>query len=133
LEPNSTDIEACTRGIRVRVRSSPVPEASRPEVGLWLFAYEIQIRNEGLETVQLRARHWYIHDATGRCEEVRGRGVVGEQPVLEPGGEFTYTSQCQLATPSGSMQGSYLMVTAAGERFDAQIPRFVLHQPNAIH
>ena len=110
-----------------------MPEGSRPEVGLWVFAYEIQIRNEGVETVQLRSRHWYIHDATGRCEEVRGRGVVGEQPVLEPDSEFTYTSQCQLTTPYGSMRGSYLMVTAGGERFEAEIPSFDLIQPGALH
>jgi len=102
-------------------------------MGLWLFVYEIHIRNEGLETVQLRARHWYIEDATGRCEEVRGKGVVGEQPVLEPDTEFSYTSQCQLTTPYGSMRGTYLMVTAAGEQFHAEIPRFDLIQPQAIH
>jgi len=115
------------------VRSHYAAERSRPEWGQWLFVYEIEIRNEGMETVQLRSRHWFIEDATGRCEEVRGQGVVGEQPVLEPGTEFSYMSQCPLTTPCGSMRGSYLMVTAGGEEFQAEIPRFGLMQPGAIH
>lgn len=125
--------EACTRGIRVRAQSEYVPERSRPDRGVWLFGYRIQIVNEGVETVQLLGRHWIIVDAAGRREEVRGSGVVGEQPVLEPGAEFTYTSQCPLPTPCGSMQGTYLMVTANGERFEAEIPHFELIQANAIN
>lgn len=129
----SAHYEACTRGIRVRAQSEYVAERSRPERGVWLFGYRIQIVNEGVETVQLLGRHWIIVDAAGRREEVRGSGVVGEQPVLEPGAEFAYTSQCPLPTPCGSMQGTYLMVTAGGERFEAEIPHFELIQANAIN
>lgn len=129
----SSQYEAFTRGIRVRAQSEYVADRSRPDLGVWLFGYRIQILNEGVETVQLLARHWIILDAAGHREEVRGSGVVGEQPVLEPGAEFTYTSQCRLPTPCGSMQGTYLMVTAGGERFEAEIPRFELIQASAIN
>ena len=123
--------EAITEGIRVEVESHYSQERSRP--GQWFFLYSIRITNEGSETVQLLSRHWIIRDATGRVEEVRGPGVVGEQPVLEPGESFEYTSGCPLATPFGSMEGTYAMLTAGGERFDAEIAEFVLREPGAIH
>jgi ApaG protein len=125
--------DACTRGIRVRVRSQYVPERSQPERSQWLFAYRISILNEGDETVKLLSRHWRITDATGQVEEVRGPGVVGEQPVLAPGEDFEYTSSCSLPTPYGQMTGTYQMITAEGERFDAEIAPFSLAEPRAIH
>ena len=125
--------EAVTRGIRVEVRSFYVPERSDPEQEQWFFAYQIAISNEGSETAQLIGRHWIITDGDGRQEEVRGPGVVGEQPVLAPGESFEYTSACLLQTPVGSMQGTYQMRTQQGEDFDAVIAPFSLGQPSSFH
>ena len=125
--------EAVTRNIRVSVQARYVEARSQPEEGLWFFAYRVQLENLGDETVQLISRHWVITDGEGRVEEVRGPGVVGEQPVLEPGGIFHYTSACPLATAFGAMHGSYQMVTADGERFDAEIAPFSLSLPHALH
>ncbi len=125
--------EAVTRGIRVKVASSYLEARSDPGHELWFFAYRVQIANEGPETVQLLSRHWKIMDAEGRVEEVRGLGVVGEQPVLAPGESFEYTSGCPLSTPFGSMQGAYQIATESGERFDAEIAAFNLSQPHALH
>ena len=124
--------EALTQGVRVSVASEYAPERSRPGVQ-WVFYYTVTIRNEGAEAVQLLTRHWVITDATGRVEEVRGEGVVGEQPVIEPGDAYAYTSGCPLPTPYGSMEGSYRLVTASGASFDARIGRFELREPGAIH
>jgi ApaG protein len=124
---------ATTRGIRVRVESKYVAERSRPLMNEYFFAYTIEIANQGDETVQLVSRAWTITDAEGRIEEVRGPGVVGEQPVLAPGESFEYTSACPLGTPFGSMRGSYQMVTEGGERFDAEIATFQLAEPYAIN
>jgi len=124
--------EAVTQGIRVRVTPQYLEEESSPEEGRYFWAYSIEIVNEGSETVRLRTRHWRITDATGRTEEVRGRGVVGETPVLEPGASFRYTSGCPLATPSGIMVGSYQMTTEAGARFDVAIPAFSLDSPHSV-
>ena len=123
--------EAETRGVRVRVVASYLPEESDPEDGRWVWAYVVDIENDGSETIQLIDRHWTITDAHGRVEEVRGPGVVGEQPVLEPGDTYQYTSGCPLGTDSGVMVGSYGMVTAAGERVEVAIPAFSLHLPGA--
>ena len=128
-----SDSEAVTRGIRVAVRSRYVPERSRPLMNEFFFAYTIRISNEGRERVQLVSRAWLIEDAEGHVEEVRGPGVVGEQPVLGPGEAFEYTSACPLGTPFGSMRGTYQMVTEGGERFDAEIARFRLAEPHSIH
>jgi ApaG protein len=128
-----TSSEACTRGVRVHVDAEYVPDLSSPAQGLWLFGYTIRIRNESSEALQLLARHWHILDATGHKEEVRGRGVVGEQPVIEPGDEYVYSSRCILRTPSGSMRGTYLMTNAAGEQFEANVAPFELMEPKAIH
>lgn len=125
--------ESITRGIRVRVRSIYVPERSDPEQGEWFFAYQVQVSNEGHETAQLISRHWIITDANGHVEEVKGPGVVGEQPVLKPGESFQYTSACPLPTPVGTMHGSYQMVTGDGEEFDAKIAPFSLGQPDLIN
>jgi ApaG protein len=125
--------EATTRGIRVRVQSAFMPERSEPEQHQWFFAYNVRISNEGTETAQLLSRHWIITDADGRVEEVRGPGVVGEQPVLAPGESFEYTSGCPLRTAFGTMHGTYQMVTTQGERFDAKIAAFSLGEPHAIN
>ena len=118
--------EAITRNIRIQVQSQYLPERSAPPRSQWFFAYRIRIANEGVETIQLLTRHWVITDATGRVEEVSGEGVVGEQPVIEPGQVFEYSSGCPLTTPFGSMHGEYQMITRRGEPFDATIPAFAL-------
>ena len=125
--------EAVTRGVRVQVESRYVAERSSPEQGQWFFAYRIRITNEGSERVQLISRHWIITDANGRVEEVRGPGVVGKQPVLGPGEGFEYTSFCPLGTPFGTMQGTYQMITATGETFDAEIAAFPLSEPYGVN
>jgi ApaG protein len=128
-----TRSEAVTHGLRVEVQARYSPDHSNPAANQWFFLYTIRIANEGSETCQLISRHWLIRNATGRVEEVRGPGVVGQQPVLEPGESFEYTSGCPLDTPLGSMEGSYQMVTAGGSRFEAEIARFELREPGAIH
>lgn len=125
--------EAVTRGVRVAVTSEFSPERSRPAEQQWFFLYTIVISNEGAETVQLLSRHWIITHGTGQIEEVRGPGVVGQQPVLDPGESFTYTSGCPLPTPFGTMEGTYQMVTRAGEQFDARVAPFTLSEPYTVH
>src|SRR5688572_19472346 len=109
---------AVTRAIRVTVKPVFLEDQSSPEDNHFVWAYHVRIENEGDEAVQLRSRHWKITDSLGRLQEVRGAGVVGEQPLLEPGGSFEYTSGTPLPTPSGIMTGAYQMETAGGERFD---------------
>lgn len=123
--------EARTRDIVVRVAPSYMPEESDAEVPRFMFGYVIEIENHGEETVTLVSRHWRITDALNRLEEVRGPGVVGEQPELGPREAFRYNSFCSLRTPSGGMTGSYQMVNAEGESFDVEIPEFSLHLPGA--
>ena len=125
--------EATTRSIRVHVTSEYSPERSQPSEHQWFFLYAVMISNEGPETVQLVTRHWIITDANGHVEEVRGPGVVGEQPVLEPGDSFEYTSGCPLSTSFGTMHGTYQMVTRGGETFDVQIAPFTLSEPYTVH
>lgn len=125
--------EALTRGIRVHVRSSYVPERSAPADGQWFFRYDVRIENRGEAVAQLVSRHWIITDGEGRVQEVQGPGVVGEQPVLEPGESFEYSSACPLETPFGTMHGTYQMVTAGGDRFEAEIAPFLLGEPDAMH
>lgn len=127
------DSEATTRGVAVAVQASYVAERSQPVEGRWFFAYRIRIHNRGQAPVQLLSRHWVITDAHGNVEEVRGPGVVGEQPHLAPGESFEYTSFCPLPTPFGTMEGSYEMVTDSGERFWARIGRFTLSEPLAVN
>jgi ApaG protein len=108
-------------------------ERSAPERQQWFYLYTVRITNGGSETVQLLSRHWIITDGEGEVEEVRGPGVVGEQPILLPGESFDYTSGCPLPTPFGSMRGSYQMVTEGGESFDAEIATFELSQPYLVN
>ncbi len=126
--------ETVTRGVRIRVQAEYDPERSRPHNNQWFFLYTVEILNEGSETVQLLSRHWIVTDAMGRVEEIRGPGVVGQQPVLSPGQAFQYTSGCPLTTPFGSMHGTYQMVTSSGASFDAEIAPFTLSEPyNIVH
>ncbi|CAO3448493.1 ApaG protein [Azospirillum argentinense] len=125
-----------TRAIRVTVQPVFLDEQSMPAESRYVWAYHVRIENEGQETVRLRTRYWHITDALGRVQEVRGPGVVGEQPVLEPGGSFEYTSGTPLPTPSGIMVGSYRFETGAGEAFDVAVPAFSLdspHQPRQLN
>ena len=121
--------EAVTRNIRVHVETEYAPGRSDPAQNQWFFLYTIRLTNEGRETVQLISRHWIITDAMGQTEEVRGKGVVGKQPVLEPGESFEYTSGCELKTPFGSMRGTYQMVTDKQEDFEIEIPPFTMTEP----
>ena len=125
--------DTTTNGIRVQVEARYLPEQSSPRDNQYLFAYRIKISNEGGETAQLISRHWIITDAEGHVEEVQGPGVVGEQPVLGPGGSFEYTSFCPLRTSVGTMHGTYQMVRANGDEFDAVISPFTLATPNALN
>lgn len=129
--PNTS--EATTRAIRVAVSSEYHAQQSRPAAGQWFFAYHVTITNEGDETVQLLGRHWIITDADGDVQEVRGPGVVGEQPVLRPGESHRYTSGCPLGTPVGTMHGTYRMVNQGGEQFDIEIAPFALSEPYAFN
>ena len=125
--------EAITRGVRVHVNSEYAPDRSRPARKEWFFIYTVRISNEGTETVQLLTRHWIITDDTGRVEEVRGPGVVGQQPRLEPGQSFEYSSGCPLPTSTGLMEGTYQMVSESGETFDVKIAPFTLSEPYTVH
>jgi ApaG protein len=125
--------EAVTEGIRVAVRSAYVPERSSPADDRYLFAYRIRIANEGEVAARLVSREWLITDALGHREVVRGEGVVGEQPLIEPGDAFEYQSFCPLPTPTGSMRGTYHMIAADGRRFEARIAPFALTAPHAVN
>lgn len=121
--------QAETRGVRVTVTPEYQTDKSDPDESRWFWAYTVEIANLGSIPVQLRSRHWRIVDARGRVQEVTGPGVVGEQPLLQPGESFEYTSGCPLGTPSGFMVGHYRMETGSGEQFDAEIPAFSLDLP----
>lgn len=126
--------DTTTRGVRIVVRPRFVPEQSDPGAGQWLFAYHITIQNTGDKAVQLVSRHWVITNGEGQVEEVRGAGVVGQQPRLKPGEEFQYTSGCPLTTPVGTMHGEFNMVeTDSGEKFDAKIQPFTLAVPKLLN
>ena len=120
---------ATTREVTVRVSVSFLPEQSEPGKGRWFWAYHVRIENGGARAVQLVSREWTIVDGRGGRHEVQGEGVVGEQPVIEPGAAFDYVSGCPLNTPSGSMEGRYHMVGADGHGFEVAIPRFPLTAP----
>jgi ApaG protein len=122
---------AVTRQIEVTVEPNFLPERSSAERYEFFWSYTIVITNTGEEKVQLRTRHWIITDASGRRQEVRGEGVVGEQPVLAPGEHFKYTSGVPLPTASGFMSGRYQMVTESGERFEIDVPTFSLDSPDS--
>lgn len=120
---------ALTRGIQITVTPEYLPERSDPDEGQFFWTYHVEILNLSGERVQLRARYWRITDEHGQIQEVRGSGVVGEQPVIEPGAAFEYTSGCPLTTPTGIMVGHYLMMTERNENFQAEIPAFSLDSP----
>jgi ApaG protein len=121
--------ERTTRSIRVAVKPSYLDDQSDPAESRYVWSYNVTIENLGSETVQLLSRYWHITDARGHVQEVRGPGVVGEQPVLEPGRSFEYASGCPLPTPSGAMVGHYQLRAASGETFEAHIPMFLLESP----
>jgi ApaG protein len=120
---------ATTRGIAVSVEPAYLEAQSSPDSSQYFWAYRVTIENQGLETVQLRSRHWMITNARGELNEVKGPGVVGEQPILKPGESFEYTSGAPLNTSWGMMGGSYQMECERGERFDIEIPTFSLDSP----
>ena len=122
-----------TQGIRVSVQSRYLPDRSNPARREFVFAYTVRITNEGERTAQLVSRHWIITDGAGRIQEVRGDGVVGAQPVLNPGQSFEYTSGCALPTQFGTMEGTYRMVRDDGEDFDAVIAPFSLAMPHTLN
>jgi ApaG protein len=128
---------ARTRDIEVKVTPRFLPERSSADKRYFFWSYTIEITNHGAETVQLESRHWKITDALGRLQEVRGPGVIGEQPVLAPGASYEYTSGVPLTTDSGFMAGTYTMASESGERFDIEIPAFSLdtprHQPRTMN
>lgn len=124
---------ALTQGIRVTVSSNYIPAQSAPKARRYVFAYTVRIANEGTEAAQLKSRHWIITDGNGKVEQVKGPGVVGEQPMLRPGEHFEYTSGCVLETPRGSMEGTYQMVRGDGTEFDAQIAPFALCLPYSLN
>jgi ApaG protein len=119
--------------LEIQIATQFLDEESKPEQDRYVFAYTIRIRNLGRLPAQLLSRHWIITDANGKVEEVRGDGVVGEQPRIEPGEQFTYTSGAVLQTAVGTMQGSYDMIGDDGTRFDAPIPPFTLSMPRTLH
>lgn len=125
--------EATTRGIRVEVEGFYEPERSNPTNREYFFSYHVCISNNGAEGAQLLSRVWVITDGDGKEQIVQGPGVVGEQPMLEPGERFEYTSFCPLPTPVGAMRGTYRMRTRAGEQFDAEIASFSLTAPYALN
>jgi ApaG protein len=122
-----------TEGIRITVSSVYVPSQSAPTAHRYVFAYTVKIQNEGQEPAQLRSRHWIITHGSGKVEEVRGPGVVGQQPLLRPGEHFEYTSGCILDSPRGTMRGSYQMQTPGGRDFEAQIAAFQLAMPYSLN
>jgi len=132
--PEPTPIsDALTSSIRVEVLSRHSPENSRPLQDEWVFEYTVRITNQSEETVQLVSRHWIITDALDHTEEVKGLGVVGEQPILAPGESYKYSSWCPLRTPTGVMRGTYQMLRADGEQFEVEIAAFALRAHRTIH
>ena len=125
--------DVTTRGIRIQVQSEFLPDRSSPRDGSYLFQYHVRITNLGSDVTQLISREWIITNADGEVERVKGPGVVGEKPVLPPGGVFEYTSFCVLKTPHGSMRGTYQMAREDGSRFDAEIAPFSLVAPGFLN
>ncbi|MBP6802013.1 MULTISPECIES: Co2+/Mg2+ efflux protein ApaG [Zoogloea] len=119
--------------IEIKAVSQFIDEQSDVDADRYVFAYHITVRNTGKVAAQLLSRHWVITDAEGAVQEVRGEGVIGQQPVLRPGEQFEYTSGCTIATPVGTMKGSYQMVAEDGTRFDAMVPEFTLAMPRTLH
>jgi ApaG protein len=132
-EPTAADMTSVRHRISIDVETTYLDDQSEPREQRYVFAYTITIRNEGEVPAKLLTRHWVITDANGRVQEVRGDGVVGEQPYLKPGQGFRYSSGAVLETPVGAMQGSYQMVADDGATFDAAIPAFRLAMPGMLH
>lgn len=124
---------AVTRDVEVQVESFYLEQESSPDQNTFSFAYRVQLKNLGGETVQLLSRHWIITDSVGKVQHVKGPGVVGEQPVLKPGQAYEYTSGSRLESPMGTMEGTYQMVNQDGEHFDIQIPVFTLAVPGTLN
>ncbi|HWA69276.1 MAG TPA: Co2+/Mg2+ efflux protein ApaG [Rhizomicrobium sp.] len=127
--PAGFQYEHETRAIRVAVKPAYLDDQSDPDDDRYVWSYTVTIENKGAEPVQLMSRSWTIMDGAGRVQEINGPGVVGAQPVIAPGESFQYTSGCPLETASGTMSGRYQMVSASGERFEAEIPAFLLESP----
>ncbi len=127
------DQDSAKYRISIKVKTNYIADQSNPDDNEYVFSYTISIVNEGSVATQLISRHWVIEDADCRVAEVKGLGVVGQQPLLQPGGHFEYTSGSQLRTATGSMHGSYLFVAEDGHRFDTDIPIFVLSAPRTLH
>jgi ApaG protein len=125
--------KAVTQNIEVSVEPIYVPAQSRPEESYFFFAYKVQLKNLGQAKVQLLSRHWVITDGHGHVEEVKGPGVVGQQPILEGAQSYEYTSFCPLPTSTGNMRGTYTMVTEGGDQFDVEIPLFFFRVPQMMH
>ncbi|MFB3059140.1 MAG: Co2+/Mg2+ efflux protein ApaG [Gammaproteobacteria bacterium] len=125
--------DSLQNNIKVDVETRYIEEQSNPEQNYYVFAYTITIQNQGQQTAQLLTRHWVITDSNHKVQEVRGDGVVGEQPILKPGEQFVYTSGTMLETSVGTMKGSYQMESADGSKFDATIEEFVLSAPRILH
>lgn len=125
--------EETTNNILVQVEPEFIREQSDPTQGLYYFSYRVRIRNTGKKQVQLLTRHWIITDGFGQTEEVKGDGVVGQQPTLRPGETFEYSSFCPLPTPTGTMRGTYNMTGANGEKIEVRIPLFILAEPSHYH
>jgi ApaG protein len=119
--------------ITIKVRTAYIPEQSDPASDRYVFAYTVTIENTGTVAAQLISRHWIITDAENKVQEVRGLGVVGEQPFLRPGESFEYTSGTSMGTPVGAMRGTYQMVAEDGQKFDAEINEFTLSMPRVLH
>jgi ApaG protein len=126
-------IDADLNNIRVDVETRYIEDQSNPEQNYYVFAYTITIRNKGQQSAKLLTRHWVITDSNEKIQEVRGDGVVGEQPLLKPGEQFVYTSGTMLETAVGTMKGSYQMLADDGSQFDATIDEFVLSTPRVLH
>ncbi len=124
---------AVTEGIRIAVSTQYIPQQSMPQAKRYVFAYTVKIANEGEKTAQLKSRHWIITDGNGKVEEVKGPGVVGQQPTLKPGEHFEYTSGCVLETPRGNMRGAYQMRRSDGSQFDAVVAPFDLMLPFSLN
>jgi len=125
--------EADINNIRVDVETRYIEDQSNPEQNFYVFAYTITIQNKGQQSAQLLTRHWVITDSNQKVQEVRGDGVVGEQPLLKPGEQFVYTSGTMLETAVGTMKGSYQMLADDGSQFDATVDEFVLSTPRVLH
>jgi|TARA_B100000795_G_C22522415_1_gene331893 ApaG protein len=119
--------------VKILVETEFIQERSNIEENQYFFSYTVTIKNQGLQSVQLISRHWIINNALNEKFEVEGEGVIGEQPIIQPGDEFTYTSGTEIDTPVGNMKGSYHMITKEGLKFDAEISEFELNMPRTLH